>query len=408
MMRNLLLVALISFAFTIKGQNPYFKNISQFHLQLENNKSILLYSHHNGCAPCRRMDSEVLSLSNVREFLDTNFVSYEVFGYDSLQSKFRKQYAIVGDPTFLFLDRQGKETHRIAGFFDAEDFIAECKKPHTSASIVYLDSVYSMGSYSLNFLREYVHATERARMLDSLIIFQYLDFIPDSNLLDRAYFVDVLDYGYYTGNWDQPLDSRYYKVIKEAYSKNIYPEYREEMRTRLAISVNHELYISDSHDEVFDSLLAEMRIYENGNMIAMKDLHSSGFFVFLQDRYPSFGYEYERAKKGIVNKNPTTIFEKHAKACWNNSDELNALAWGIYEDEYDESIKLGIKLVKRAIEIQEKYSFLDTYAALLYKYGKLDDARKMANYAIEVAKEKNKDFSDTEKLLEKIEEADKK
>lgn len=61
---------------------------------------------------------------------------------------------------------------------------------------------------------------------------------------------------------------------------------------------------------------------------------------------------------------------------------------------------------KRAIEVKSKsfllYVYIDTYAALLYKTGKYNKALIQAKKAIVEAKKVAADYSETEKLLEKI------
>lgn len=399
MRRLTILVLLILPLSMLKGQNDFFKDIN---LLKQNNfpgKSILIYSHFNGCPPCKRMDKEVLSLESVRTYLDSNFVCFQIFGFDSLENIFRKQYGIKGDPTFLFLNYKREELHRVVGYFSPNQFLNECRKINTSSSLSRLEAIFSRGDYDLEFLRNYVHAMERARELDSTLIYKYLDFIPDSNLLKREYFVDMLSYGYYEGIWDQPVNSRYYDSIKQAYLHHLFDDLREEIRNRLIFSLNSTLYGLDQNSPSFDSLTNELKNLETGDIVELKDLYSDGFFAFIEDRYPSFYFEYERAKNGLGNKSPSEVFENHVKLCQNNAAELNSLAWGIYEEKYSESVKTGIDLIKRAIEIKPAYAYYDTYAALLLEDGNLNEAKRLAIYAIELAKETNKDYSGTEKLL---------
>lgn len=405
-MKKYFLLSLTILSFSIaNGQNDFFKDISTFEIDSLSEKSTIVYTHFNGCAPCKRMDKEVLSLEPVQSYLNSSFLCFEVFGFDSLEKTFRTKYAITGDPTFLFLNNTGKEVHRITGYFDANQFLSECTKVHSSSSLSQLENNYSGGDYSLEEFRDYIHAKGRARQLDSTLISKYLDFIPDSVLLKRLYFEDIIKYSYYEGHWDQPLNSRYYNVIKQAYLGNLFADLKEEMRNRMIFTLYDTLYNLDQNSPVFSSLLDELKALETGDLILLKDPDSKGFFVLMTDRYPSFYFEYERAKSGFGNKSPSEVFANHVAACQNNDAELNTLAWGIYEEKYLESAKTGIALIIKAIEIKPLYAYYDTYAALLLKDGNLNEAKSMAKYAIELAKETNTDSSDTEKLLTIIESA---
>jgi hypothetical protein len=404
--RKITALLLVILPFTLlKGQNDFFRNIRLFEEGDWVGKPKLVYFHFKGCPPCKRMDNEVFSLSNVRVYLDSNFFCFEVYGFDSLETRFRETYDVKGDPTFLFLNENDKEIHRIVGFFDEGNFLAECNKADSSISLSRLDNMYSQKSYDLAFLKEYIHTKERARQLDSNLIFEYLNSIPDSKLLDNDFFIDLLHYGYYEGIWEQPIHSRYYKAIKNAYQNELYPDFHEEIRNRMIFSLNFHLYRMDFTSTEVDTVIAELKKLENGSRIVLKDIHSNGYFAYLQDRYPSFEFEYKRALNTPGGKNHTEVFKQHATTVNNNAQELNSLAWGIYEGKYPESPELGIELVKRALEISPTYGYYDTYAALLFQTGNFDEAKTVALHAIEVAKTSKEDYSETEALLVKIESA---
>lgn len=91
------------------------------------------------------------------------------------------------------------------------------------------------------------------------------------------------------------------------------------------------------------------------------------------------------------------------KFLWNSSEDLNSIAWDYYQESDDkEELEEAKKWVIRSIELNENYSNLDTYAALLFKTGNYKDALKKAKKAIEVAKETKKDYGDTTDLINKI------
>ncbi|HZV68406.1 MAG TPA: thioredoxin fold domain-containing protein [Saprospiraceae bacterium] len=403
-MNNLFSILFIILPLTIlKGQNDFFKDISTFSHDSSSQNTSLVYFHFKGCAPCKRMDKEVFTNESVKTYLISNFDCFEVYGFDSIESNFRKLYGVKGDPTFLFLNNKGKELHRIVGFFEEEKFINECNKANSTANLSQMDNFYNRGDYDLKFIRDYIRAKGCARQLDSVLIFKYLSFIPDSNLLQWEYFEDILFYGYYEGIWDQPIDSRFYHAIHRAYEIDAFKDFREDMRTRLILSLNFELRRIDLNTSLYDSLLHELSGLENGEPILLKDMYSNGYFAYLVDRYPSFELAYTRAKKGYGNLSATDVFKNQVKRVQNNASELNSLAWGIYEEKYTEDSKLGIELIKRAIEIKPIYSYYDTYAALLYKNGNFIEAQNIANYAIELAKKEGKDYTETQKIIEKIE-----
>lgn len=402
---SIILITILPFTLT-KGQNNYFKDISYFNTESLVEKPALIYFHFKGCPPCKKMDVEVLTKPEVQVFLDSNFVSYEVYGFDSLATEFRNKWKVKGNPAFLFINNNGEEVHRIVGFYNLNDFIEECRKSFSSSNLRTLDSLYGEGNFGLNFFREYVHAKDRASQLDSNIIFEYLNRIPDSKLLNREFFEDILYFGYYGGRWDVPVESRYFEALDRAFKRKLYGDLQEHIRTSLIFSIDTKLFlIEDRHSILADSLLEQLKLLETGEPILLKEMYSDKYVAYLKFRYPSFEFEYNRAKTTLNDSILSKVFNDHVIRIQDDASELNSLAWGIYKGKYLESNVTGIELVKKAINIKPAYSYFDTYAALLFKNRNFEEAKIIASHAIEIAKEQRKDFTATDNLLEEIESA---
>jgi hypothetical protein len=58
--------------------------------------------------------------------------------------------------------------------------------------------------------------------------------------------------------------------------------------------------------------------------------------------------------------------------------------------------------MKKAIENDSQYAYVDTYAALLYKNKNYQEAERIANQAISIGKKAGENVKSTEELLEKI------
>ena len=88
---------------------------------------------------------------------------------------------------------------------------------------------------------------------------------------------------------------------------------------------------------------------------------------------------------------------------WNNSSQLNTLAWHIYQEHYQRTdLNKGIDIAKRSIELEQNYYNLDTLAALLFKVGRYTEALKKAKEAIEQAKRDGVTYGSTTELINKI------
>ncbi|MBX2845685.1 MAG: hypothetical protein KTR13_05660 [Saprospiraceae bacterium] len=91
---------------------------------------------------------------------------------------------------------------------------------------------------------------------------------------------------------------------------------------------------------------------------------------------------------------------------WNNWQDLNSLAWQAFLNENDiRDLLVALKMAKRSIELNKNSFNTDTYAALLYKTGSLDEALNWAKIAVDLAKSEGKDPIATKHLMQLIIEA---
>ena len=85
-------------------------------------------------------------------------------------------------------------------------------------------------------------------------------------------------------------------------------------------------------------------------------------------------------------------------------NDINEFSWNIYEKSSDtsaiENATWAMGTVTRDPNVD--WAFVDTYAALLFRSGRYDDASVAAERAIELGKAKGADVKETEALLVKI------
>jgi hypothetical protein len=85
-------------------------------------------------------------------------------------------------------------------------------------------------------------------------------------------------------------------------------------------------------------------------------------------------------------------------------NELNEYAWMMYEISDDQSqLQLAESWVSKAVlKAPDNSAIIDTYAHLLFKNGKKDEAKVQAEKAILAGEKTGADVSGTKKLLEDI------
>lgn len=138
----LVIVSIITFMFSripANAQGVRFREPKDWKALLrmarEENKDIFLDIYATWCAPCKQMDEGVYSLESVGHVMNKQFVSVKLqLDSTGRESAFirewrksvkllQKEYQITSMPTFLFLDKNGEGLHKEVGFKDETRFI---------------------------------------------------------------------------------------------------------------------------------------------------------------------------------------------------------------------------------------------------------------------------------------------
>ncbi|HSQ36155.1 MAG TPA: cytochrome c biogenesis protein CcdA, partial [Candidatus Binatia bacterium] len=89
------------------------------------NKSLMIDAWAEWCAACRELDEETFSRGDVQQGLsDYILVKLDLTRSGPEKERLRKELAIIGMPTVIFLDPGGKEIGRFSGFLDGTGFLA--------------------------------------------------------------------------------------------------------------------------------------------------------------------------------------------------------------------------------------------------------------------------------------------
>lgn len=386
------------------GQKDYFTDISLFDSSRITPK--ILYFHFKGCVPCKQMDEQVFSNQGFMADLSTEYDLYTVFEFEEPEKKIREKYNNKTNPEFIILSNYNEILHRFTGYHDKEAFLEQLNIAFSEDGLVRLDELYHNRKSDYSFLKKHFKAKENASQLDSSLIMEYLGAYP-GHKFDENFIYDIAEYGYYRCQFYIPYKSSYFEILSETYEKRIYPKIQEALRVRLLFSLNEYTYknkdISEKQDDILIAL-NQMGRLENGNPILLGSLYSDGFCSMITTKHPSIMIRYELTEPSDTTRK-LEILEDLLSNISDNPRELNSIAWEIYTGQLDYPTETGIEIIETALKLNVDYHLLDTYAALLYKNNQFDEAKGQAETAIILAKETNEDYSETEKLLDKILEA---
>ena len=380
----------------------YFEEIDNFNSEKLTEKPILIYFHSDRCAPCKRMDKEVLSEENIQTYLKDNFETYHVYGLDSLASHYRSKFDILGNPFFVFLNNKYEEIHRVCGYLNQEDFIKECEIINSESSLIAVKKKFNDGNRDKEFLYRYIWRLHKAAQIDSATVFEYFNVLQPSDFEERKHVESLLYFGYYSGKIWVPYKSNYYELIKNLEKNPDFEDLREVIRVRMVFTMY--FYYLENKDKIEDKngIFSELESFENGHLNLFKDVFDDKYHGYLVILYPSL---YFRLQEMNCENEKISLMDKYFEKHFNDSETLNNLAWGIYEGDYNVAHRKGLEMINRSLELKEGYHNTDTKAALLYLIGDFVNARNTALKAIEMAKSKGLNYDSAGELLVKIENA---
>jgi len=99
-------------------------------------KGVLLVFHVDGCPFCERMREQIFARPEVQDYYRRHFVIIQLdvngsvpitdpAGRETIEKNFARELRVVGTPTLVYLDTQGKEMHRFSGVArDVAEFLA--------------------------------------------------------------------------------------------------------------------------------------------------------------------------------------------------------------------------------------------------------------------------------------------
>ncbi len=87
------------------------------------NKMLFIDVQTSWCSYCKQMDQNIFPLKEVGDFYNSHFINLKYDAQASDGIAIRKSYALLGFPTFLYLDANGMVLKKTAGYQTKDVFI---------------------------------------------------------------------------------------------------------------------------------------------------------------------------------------------------------------------------------------------------------------------------------------------
>lgn len=387
MKKNILFFLLLSFlsnnVFAQKeGIQFTQQNWNQIIIQAaKENKIIFIDAYTDWCQPCKKMDKQVFPQKLVGDYYNKNFVNVKMNMEKGVGKELQEKYDVLFFPTFLFLAADGTIVHRIAGYQSVPKLLELGKTANDPTKrLSYFEERFANGDRDPNFLMQYTDVRKAAMDgTHNAIAEAYLatqkDWTTKENL--KFIFQQVDD-----------TDSKLFDYILE--NRAIFE--KQFKTSRVAGKIENLIY-QKVYDEQGNASLEELdRLFKKVYEARVAEQASSRF---------KLNYYLEKKSSENYAKEAVEYYENFPPK---DPSELSDVAYNFYDLDVTNKkmLKKALKWAKKAVKSDASLFNYEAMAAIYYKLGKKRKATKAANKAIDAAKKMKEDYSETQKLLDKI------
>jgi thioredoxin-related protein len=398
------------------------------------NKLIFMDVYTTWCGPCKMLDRNTFSNAQVGRTFNAGFVNYKLDAEKGEGMAIARKYAVRAYPNMLFINGQGELVHRVVGYHPPEELLKEAEaateKAATMKPLSWFEENYAAKKTDKAFMHAYVTQLKIADKDNSKFLSEYLSLLS----AEEKYATRVVALA--ADNLTQLEGSAYEllasvmrepgkhprEVLQAAYSGLVKVKsstFQKAVMTKDRKLLDKLILVSKTTDG--PGAAAQIELYElefakaTGDMATVRksvEQKAAEYMAVKNDELKKMDAEqYAFFKKQALAEEADTTsaeFKMMAAAMRNavskgTAIELNNLAWSYVENMKDKADwTKALAWSARSLELDRDPNYLDTYANLLYKLGRKDEAIKIASEALEKAKPEQKEgFMETLELMKK-------
>lgn len=433
-----LLITVVNYAQGIEFEHGTWAEILEKAKQT--NKPIFVDVFTTWCGPCKRMSSEVFPLAKVGNEYNKSFICYKVDAEKGEGVSIARKYDVNAYPTYLFIKADKSLIMKSVGSMEADKFISltESVKEEmgTARPISTWDREYAQKKKDTAFILGYIHKRAKLGMQNAALFDEYLALLPNDQRASkevaelyrnegRNIKLTSLAYknletnsltlygklGFYINSiMTSAIDNSFRESIKmenEVLLQQVI-DANENLPKTEASKQKEEFYIKYYKDnKVIDQYIKHANLYcENSLMPVSLDS------IEKLDKASAKVFEQTKSMYTAVFKDSEQIAEmkEYMTHLYRNkySQALNEIAWGFFENVLDhKELENALTWSKRSIDIHPSEELVDTYANLLYKLGRKEEAIIKEKEALEIARSNKSDTKTYEDVIKKMKSGEK-
>ncbi len=350
------------------------------------NKLIFMDAFTTWCGPCKWMSKNIFTDKTVADYYNANFINAKIDMEKGEGLDIAKEYKVSCYPNLVYIDGDGKLVHRAAGSMEAAAFIDLGKTAYTpEKAFSAYQNKYDAGNRKPEFLTAYLDIMSQTCLPTTSVATDYFASIKEEDIL-------------LPGNWNL----LYHHIADVNSAPFVYlVKNRKAFEEKYTVdSVNQKIYdtylqhgtmLIRSKEEAAEKLMAfELEIKESG--INRADELLANLNMSMAKSKADWNTWFRNAKVLAENYN--------AK----DASFLNNVSWTAFEKLEDPKKLAEVELwAKKSTELDAQPFNLDTYANLLFKNGKAEQALAAEKKALELAKAGGEDLKPYEEVIAQIE-----
>ena len=349
------------------------------------NKLIFVDAYTTWCDPCKALEKYTFTDSSVGFLYNSSFINlrFDMEQYPGLE--LAEKYSVNLYPTLLFINGNGDLVHRGCGAMETDEFIELGKVASSREETLFaLLEKFESGDRTVDLIDKYIDALNNAcQDVDAFIEYFFNETVNDSLMLESNWYVfseydfDIFGdrFQYLLKNQDKFEETIGEQGVQDKIYDSFMVKYFELARTEdfALFGMQSLIYMASQNEFDRKKELLNFLNFGFGELSENWELYAEGAIGFI---------------------NPTS----------EDAELILDVAWKFYLFVDDgEKLLRALNWTKDVLETQDPNpSIIDTYASLLFKIGRKQDAIKFEEQALQLAESRGEDTEHFEYQLRKF------